>query len=64
MVNFPGQGKAYAEYAAAPASHLAIVPEKLTFAEAAATTLTALQVLQTRVKKDDRILIHAGSGGV
>lgn len=67
MVNFPGQGKAYAEYVASPASHMALMPEKVTFEEAAATTLAALialQVLQPRVKKGDRILIHAGSGGV
>ena len=67
MVNFPGQGKGYAEYVASPASHLAIMPEKATFEEAAATTLaalTALQVLKPRVNKGDRILIHAGSGGV
>ena len=67
MVNFPGQGNAYAEYIAAPASHLALMPETTTFADAAATTLaalTALQVLQSRVKQDERILIHAGSGGV
>ena len=67
MVNFPGQGKGYAEYVASPASHLAIMPEKTTFEEAAATTLaalTALQVLKARVNKGDRILIHAGSGGV
>lgn len=67
MVNFPGQGKAYAEYVASPACHMAVMPEKVTFEEAAATTLaalTALQVLQPRVKKGDRILIHAGSGGV
>ncbi|MCF7847749.1 MAG: NADP-dependent oxidoreductase [Kiritimatiellales bacterium] len=67
MVNFPGHGKAYAEYLASPASHLAKMPEDTTFEEAAATTLaalTALQVLTGRVKKDDRILIHAGSGGV
>ena len=67
MVNFPGQGKAYAEYVASPASHLAIMPRKVTFEEAAATTLaalTALQVLQNRVKKGDRVFIHAGSGGV
>lgn len=67
MVNFPGQGKAYAEYVAAPAHHLAIMPKKVTFEEAAATTLaalTALQVLRPRVKRGDRILIHAGSGGV
>jgi len=67
MVNFPGQGNAYAEYVASPASHLAVMPEKATFEEAAATTLaalTALQALQPRVNKGDRILIHAGSGGV
>ncbi len=67
MVNFPGHGKGYAEYVAAPASQLAQIPENTTFEEAAATTLaalTALQVLRPRVKAGDRILIHAGSGGV
>ena len=67
MVNFPGHGKAYAEYVASPSSHLAKMPANATFEEAAATTLaalTALQVLQPRVKAGDRILIHAGSGGV
>ncbi|MDZ8118888.1 NADP-dependent oxidoreductase [Pontiella agarivorans] len=67
MVNFPGHGKAYAEYVASPADHLAHMPENCSFEDAAATTLaalTALQVLQSRVKKDDRVLIHAGSGGV
>ncbi|WP_169702785.1 alcohol dehydrogenase catalytic domain-containing protein [Candidatus Kuenenia stuttgartensis] len=54
MVNFPGQGKAYAEYVASPAYHIAVMPEKVTFEEAAATNLaalTALQVLRPRVKK-------------
>lgn len=67
MVNFPGHGKAYAEYVSSPASHLAKMPANTSFEEAAATTLaalTALQVLQSRVKAGDRILIHAGSGGV
>ena len=67
MVDFPGQGKAYAEFVASSTSNLALMPENVTFEEAAATTLaalTALQVLQPRVKKGDRILIHAGSGGV
>ncbi len=67
MVNFPGRGNAYAEFVAAPENHLAKMPENVSFEEAAATTLaalTALQVLQGRVKKDDRVLIHAGSGGV
>ncbi|QBG48936.1 NADP-dependent oxidoreductase [Verrucomicrobia bacterium S94] len=67
MVNFPGHGKAYAEYVAAPADHLAKMPANCSFEEAAATTLaalTALQVLTGRIKADDRVLIHAGSGGV
>jgi NADPH:quinone reductase-like Zn-dependent oxidoreductase len=67
MVNFPGQGNAYAEFVAAPDNHLAKMPENVSFEDAAATTLaalTALQVLEGRVKKDDRVLIHAGSGGV
>lgn len=67
MVNFPGQGKGYAEYVASPASHLAKVPEGTSFEAAAATTLaalTALQVLTGRVKAGDKVLIHAGSGGV
>ena len=67
MVNFPGHGKAYAEYVSAPESQLAKMPAKTSFEDAAATTLaalTALQVLQPRVKRGDRVLIHAGSGGV
>lgn len=67
MVNFPGNGNAYAEFVAAPESHLAKIPENSSFEEAAATTLaalTALQMLQHNIKKGDRVLIHAGSGGV
>lgn len=67
MVNFPGHGKAYAELVASPAAHLAKMPDGVSFEGAAATTLaalTALQVLKPRIKAGDRILIHAGSGGV
>jgi NADPH:quinone reductase-like Zn-dependent oxidoreductase len=67
MVNFTGHGKGYAEYVAAPESQLAKMPAHTSFEDAAATTLaalTALQVLQPRVKQGDRVLIHAGSGGV
>ena len=67
MVNFLGAGNAYAEFVASPEDHLAKIPSDVSFEEAAATTLaalTALQVLQDKVKKDDRVLIHAGSGGV
>lgn len=67
MVNFPGNGSAYAQFVAAPASQLAKMPESVSYEEAAVTTLaalTALQVLKTRIKSGDSVLIHAGSGGV
>ncbi len=67
MVNFPGAGNAYAEYVVAPADQLAHVPESIDFNAAAATTLaalTALQALEGRINSGDRVLIHAGSGGV
>jgi len=67
MINFPGHGKVYAEYVVAQESHLAKIPHEVSFEEAAATTLsalTALQILRPRVKQGDRVLIHAGSGGV
>ncbi|WP_259014290.1 NADP-dependent oxidoreductase [Emticicia fluvialis] len=69
MVNFPGHGKAYAEYVAAPAAHLALKPGNITHEEAAAATLAALtawQALHThsKIKPNDRVLIHAAAGGV
>lgn len=69
MVNFPGHGKAYAEYVAAPASQLALKPKNISHEEAAAATLVALtawQALTTNanVQKGQKVLIHAASGGV
>lgn len=67
MINFPGYGKAYAEYVTAPANHLAKKPENISHEEAAAATLavlTAYQVLKRHVKPNDKILIHAAAGGV
>ncbi len=69
MVNFPGHGKAYAEYVAAPEEHLAHKPANISHAEAAAATLaglTAWQVLveQGGIKPGQRVLIHAAAGGV
>lgn len=69
MVNFPGHGKAYSEYVAAPASHLALKPSNVSHAEAAATTLAALtawQVLvhQAAIQAGHHVLIHAAAGGV
>jgi NADPH:quinone reductase-like Zn-dependent oxidoreductase len=69
MINFPGNGKAYAEYATAPAAHLAHIPANIGYEEAAATTLAALtawQVLvhQAGIKAGQRVLVHAAAGGV
>lgn len=67
MVNFPGHGKAYAEYVAAPADHLAKKPDNITHEEAAAATLAALtayQVLKRHVQPNNNVLIHAAAGGV
>ncbi len=67
MVNFLGMGKAYAEYVTAPYDQLSAIPQGVSYEDAAATTLaalTALQVLRDKVTHGDRVLIHAGSGGV
>lgn len=69
MINFPGHGKAYAEYVAAPAAHLALKPSNISYEEAAAATLAALTawqalVSQANVQKGQRVLIHAAAGGV
>lgn len=69
MVNFPGHGKAYAEYVAAPAGHLILKPGNISHDEAAAACLAALTAWQNmtehyKVTKGQRVLIHAGSGGV
>ncbi|PSK84814.1 NADP-dependent oxidoreductase [Prolixibacter denitrificans] len=69
MVNFMGHGKAYAEYVAAPAAHLVKKPKGISHSEAAASCLAALTAWQAfthfgKLKKGDRALIHAASGGV
>ncbi|GAA5089845.1 NADP-dependent oxidoreductase [Chryseobacterium ginsengisoli] len=69
MINFPGNGNAYAEYVAAPASQLALKPKNITFEEAAVSTLAALTAWQAlvvngKVQKGQNVLIHAASGGV
>ncbi|PSL22462.1 NADP-dependent oxidoreductase [Dyadobacter jiangsuensis] len=69
MVNFPGHGKAYAEYVAAPATQLAIKPANVSFEEAAASTLVALTAWQAfvsngKVQRGQNVLIHAAAGGV
>ncbi len=69
MVNFPGHGKAYAEFVAVPAAHLALKPQNITQEQAAVATLAALTAYQSLVKmagikQGQKILIHAAAGGV
>jgi NADPH:quinone reductase-like Zn-dependent oxidoreductase len=69
MVNFPGHGKAYAEYVAVPANQLALKPAGISFEQAAAATLAALTAYQALVKNahivnGQRVLVHAAAGGV
>lgn len=69
MVNFPGHGRAYAEYVAVPAAHLALKPSNVTHEMAAATTLAALTAYQAllqqgKLVKGQKVLITAAAGGV
>ncbi|PYE53745.1 NADP-dependent oxidoreductase [Deinococcus yavapaiensis] len=68
MVRFPSEGRAYAQYVAAPASHLHRVPTSLGFRDAAAMTLAALTAQQgltaMRLQAGQTVLIHAAAGGV
>jgi NADPH:quinone reductase-like Zn-dependent oxidoreductase len=69
MVNFPGNGRAYAEYVAAPANQLALKPKNVSHEEAAAATLAALTAWQglvrsAKIKNGDEVLVHAAGGGV
>ncbi|SEW33353.1 NADPH:quinone reductase [Chryseobacterium wanjuense] len=68
VIKHPGHGKAYAEYVAAPANHLALKPKNISHIQAAASTLAILTVLQPMrmvgVKEGSRILITAAGGGV
>ncbi len=69
MINFPGHGKVYAEYVAAPASDLAMKPANISHEEAAAATLAALTAWQAvvtngKVSKGQKCVIQAASGGV
>lgn len=69
MINFPGHGKAYAEYVASPESHLALKPVNVSHEEAAAASLAALTAWQivkekVRIKPGDKVLIHSAAGGV
>ena len=63
------KGGGYGEYAAIPETAAALIPDNLTFIEAAAVPLTGLTALEAlidkaNVKVDDNILIYGASGGV
>lgn len=69
MAAFPRTGGSYAEYVVAPSLSLAVKPSSLSHVEAAGVPLAALTawglVVETaRAHEGQRILIHAGSGGV
>ena len=69
MVRFPQSGKVYAEYAAVPASQLALKPADITHEEAAAACLAALTAWEAltinyKLNPGECVLIHAASGGV
>jgi len=69
MVNFPGHGRAYAAYVAAPEGDLAVKPKNLSHPEAASATLAALtawQVLvhEAKLKEGQHLFMHAAAGGV
>lgn len=69
MIGFPVAGGAYAQYAVARADELAIVPEELDLVTAAGVPLAALTAWQAlfevaRLESGQKVLIHAGAGGV
>ncbi|HKZ40239.1 MAG TPA: quinone oxidoreductase, partial [Candidatus Hodarchaeales archaeon] len=62
-------GGSYADYSVVPAEKLALIPDKITFEQAAASILQGLTAHYLakstyKVKKGDRLLIHSGAGGV
>lgn len=69
MLPFPRSGGSYAEYAVVPSMSVARKPASLSHAEAAGVPLAALTawgvVVETaHAHEGQRMLIHAGSGGV
>ena len=69
MIGFPVIGGAYAQYAVARVDELAIVPEELDLVSAGAVPLAALTAWQAlfemaRLESGQKILVHAGAGGV
>lgn len=69
MPFFPRPARAYAEYVVAPSRQLAKKPKNLSHVQAAALPLVGLTAYQSLVEiaqlsRGQRVLIHAGGGGV
>ncbi|MGW6448694.1 NADP-dependent oxidoreductase [Lentzea sp. NPDC055074] len=69
LLDFPGAGGGYAEYAVLKAANLARRPSWLTVEQAGATPMVALTAWQTLVGRGgvstgQRVLVHAAAGGV
>ncbi|KAF5047455.1 2-haloacrylate reductase [anaerobic digester metagenome] len=69
IIGFPGFGKTYAEYFVAETKHLTLIPENVSFEDAAASTIAAITAYQAlkdygKLNADTKVLIHAASGGV
>ncbi|MBU2872489.1 NADP-dependent oxidoreductase [Marinobacter salexigens] len=69
LVGFPLNGGGYAEYALTAADELAVVPEELDLVTAGALPLAALTAWQAlfevaELEAGQKILVHAGAGGV
>jgi NADPH:quinone reductase-like Zn-dependent oxidoreductase len=67
MIRFPGGGKAYAEYATAPITDLALKPMSIDHIQAAAipmAALTAWQFLYQDLEPGQTVLINGAAGGV
>ncbi|HWK06585.1 MAG TPA: hypothetical protein VNS58_23280 [Puia sp.] len=63
------KGKGYAEYVAVKKDIMAHKPENISYEEAAAVPVVGITAWEAlikigNVKKGDKVLIHAGSGGV
>ena len=63
------RGKGYAEFVAVNTDRMAHKPENISYREAAAVPIVGITAWEAlvkmgNVKKGDRVLIHAGSGGV
>jgi len=69
IIGFPGFGKTYAEYFVAKEKHLTLIPEGVSFEDAAASTIAAITAYQAlkyfgKLGPNTKVLIHAASGGV